>query len=387
MRILQLHVAYRQPGGEEVVVDQEARLLRSAGHEVVQHVVPNPTRPAAAAAALVRSPWNAPAARAVEGIVRRCRPDVAHVHNTWYALSASVLPALSAAGVPVVATLHNYRLMCLNSLLFRDGRPCHDCVGTHPWRGVVHRCYRDSALASAAAAAATSVHRRRGTWDRDVDAFIALTQASRRLLLEGGLPGERVQVKPNFVEDEGPRPAPPSSSSELLFVGRLAPGKGVDVLLRSWSLRRPPGLSLLVVGDGPLRAELEGLAGPGVTFLGRLPRQEVGQLMRRCRALVFPAVWEEPFGLVLVEALAAGLPVVASDLEATREVLGAEPARFAPPGDERGLAEAIAALGSDDLVDRAGVAARRAYDTRFTPSVNLLLIEAIYRSVQPLAAR
>jgi hypothetical protein len=163
LRVLQVHTHYREEGGEDSVVRAEAELLRSAGHDVVVHQARNPSGALATGASLAMSPWNPLAAREVRRLAERVRPDVAHVHNTWYALSPSVLAALSAAAVPVVMTLHNYRLLCANAQLFRDGRPCEDCVGSHPWHGVRHRCYRGSALASAPAAATIAFNGRRQT--------------------------------------------------------------------------------------------------------------------------------------------------------------------------------------------------------------------------------
>lgn len=380
MRVLQLHTRYREPGGEDAVVRAEADLLRLAGHEVVAHHVQNPAGLFETITPVVRAAWNADAARTVRRLARRVRPDVAHVHNTWFALSPAVFPALQAASVPVVLTLHNYRLLCVNGLLFRDGRPCMDCVGTHPWHGVRHRCYRSSVSASAAVAGCITVHRARGTWQRDVDAFVALTEASRQVFLSGGLPAERVRVKPNFVTDPGPRSQMPSKSQTVLYVGRLAPGKGVDVLLRAWAEGAPRGLELLVLGDGVLRNQLASIAAPGVRFLGRLPPPEVRRVMLGARALVFPSVWHEPFGLVLIEALACGLPILASDLGGPREILGGA-ALFAPSDDAPALAKALAGLTDDDLLDELSTTARERYEAGYTAPGNLALLESIYQSV------
>lgn len=380
MKILQLHTRYREPGGEDAVVRAEADLLRLAGHEVVVHHVKNPAGLFETITPVVKAAWNAEAARTVRRLARQVRPDVAHVHNTWFALSPAVLPALQQASVPVVLTLHNYRLLCVNGLLFRDGRPCMDCVGTHPWHGVQHRCYRSSVSASAVVAGCISVHRARGTWLRDVDAFVALTEAARQVFLSGGLPAERIRVKPNFVPDPGPRSQPPSRSRTVLYVGRLAPGKGVDVLLRAWAKGRPDGLELLVVGDGELRRELEAIAPDGVRFVGRITPPEVRQVMLDARALVFPSVWQEPFGLVLIEALACGLPVIASDQSGSREILGGA-AVFAPPDDVPALARALALLVNEDVVETLSVTGRQRYEDSYTPSGNLAQLESIYQSV------
>ncbi|MDQ3640003.1 MAG: glycosyltransferase [Actinomycetota bacterium] len=382
MRVLQLHSRYREPGGEDRVAEAEAALLRSAGHRVVQHWAENPTGAVASAKVLLRSASNPTAARAVRNLVRHDRPDVAHVHNTWFALSSSVVTALKEAGVPVVSTLHNYRLMCLNSMLFREGRPCMDCVGTAPLPGIVHACYRGSRALSAVAAGVIVSDRHRRTWEEGVDLFLVPTEFAGRLFEQSGLPPDRVRVKPHFTTDPGPREDPPSASREVLFVGRLAPGKGLEVLLSAWSRLPDTSLRLTVIGDGPLRAELSRRAAPGVRFLGRLPGVEVRRRMLEARALVFPSTWYEPFGMVLIEAMAAGLPVIGSDVgDAIAIVAPAVPGLLARPGDAAALVEAIHMLEDDETVEVAGSAARGRYEANFTPAVNLPLLQAAYYSV------
>ena len=275
MRVLQLHNRYREAGGEDSVVRDETRLLRAAGHEVIEHHVSNPSGGLATAGTLVLSPSNPLSARAVKRIVASQHPDVAHIHNTWYSLSPSVVQALKQSGVPVVMTLHNYRLFCANALLFRDGRPCEDCVGTHPWRGVQHRCYRDSFVASALAASTIAVARARRTWSTGVDRFVAPSWFLREKLVAGGIPAETITVKPHGVDDPGARTTPPSSSRSVLFVGRLSQEKGADTLLDAWAARGASRLELVLVGDGPLRERLEARAVEGVRFARSAPNGAV----------------------------------------------------------------------------------------------------------------
>jgi glycosyltransferase involved in cell wall biosynthesis len=379
MRILQVHTRYRYEGGEDAVAHAEAELLTQAGHEVVPYVAENPGRPGPAAASMLASAWNPVAARALRAVARRVRPDLAHVHNTWFALSPSVVASLDGAGVPVVMTLHNYRLLCVNASLFRDGRPCEDCVGTHPWHGVRHRCYRDSVASSSAVAATITLNRLLGTWDRHVRIFLALNDFARERFVAGGLPAERVWVKPNSVADPGRRAGPPSSSRTVLFVGRLVAEKGVGVLLEAWRRLGPTGLELAVVGDGPMRAELEDRLPPAVRFLGRLEPAAVRRWMLTSRALVFPSWLYEGQPMSVLEAFAAGLPVVASRLGGNVELIGGVGDDWLVPArDPAALAERLAAL-TDDRVDEAGARARRRYERRFTGPHNLRVLEAAYR--------
>jgi glycosyltransferase involved in cell wall biosynthesis len=368
LRILQIHNRYRQLGGEDGVVASEAELLRRNGHEVIEHFASNPSGGARAAASLAVAPWNPVSARAIRRAVLECAPDVAHVHNTWFTLSPSVLGSLRRSNVPVVMTLHNYRLVCVNALVFRDGHPCTDCVGRSPLPGVRHRCYRDSALQSAAAAATLSFNRARHTWVSSVDRFIAPSRGLRDTLVAGGLPADRFIVRPHAVADAGPRTGAPSSSSTVLCVGRVSDEKGVDVLLEAWARARPSGLELVVVGDGPRRADLERRSIDAVRFTGWLPAVEVHELMLGARALVFPSVCFEVFPMTLVEAMSAGLPVIASAHGGSAEIVGQIGTEWlAEPGRAGAWAERLALLSDGAALDAAGKRAREIYASQYAP--------------------
>jgi glycosyltransferase involved in cell wall biosynthesis len=241
-------------------------------------------------------------------------------------------------------------------------------VGRSPLPGVRHRCYRDSALQSAAAAATLSFNRVRGTWVNAVDRFIAPSRGLRDTLVAGGMPADRFIVRPHAVADSGPRTRPPSSSSTVLYVGRVSDEKGVDVLLDAWARARPRDLELLVVGDGPRRADLERRAIDGVRFAGWLPHEEVRELMLGSRALVFPSVCFEVFPMTLVEAMAAGLPAIASAHGGSAEIVGqVGPEWLAAPGQVDAWAERLATLGDDMALDAAGTCAREIYASQYAP--------------------
>jgi glycosyltransferase involved in cell wall biosynthesis len=381
MRILQVHTSYREAGGEDAVTRAERELLTAAGHEVVAFSARNPSGAATAGASLAMSAWNPLAARELRRVAERLRPDIAHVHNTWYALSPSALPALATAGVPVVATLHNYRLLCANAMLFRDGHVCEDCVGSHPWHGARHRCYRGSLVASTAAAGTIAVHRALGTWDRHVRLFLALNDFARDRFIRGGLPAHKVHVKPNFVRDPGPRPGPPSRARTVLYVGRLSVEKGVGTLLDSWDAWGPSGFELVLIGDGPLRPAVERRAGPGMRLAGSLPREAVLGWMLRSRALVFPSVLYEGQPMAVLEALACGLPVLASRLGGNAELLDGQGRDWlVGPGQRAAWTKGLRGLEDGDRVDLAGGAARQLYERRFGEQTGLRLLEDAYRT-------
>lgn len=369
MKVLQVHARYRGRGGEDSTVDSDRELLLGAGHTVELFERHNSTAARGAAQQLAQSVWNVGAAKDLEVLIEGFEPDVVHVHNTWFALSPSVLAVADRMGVPVVITLQNYRLVCVSANLFRDGRLCEDCVGRGPWQGVRHRCYRGSAIASGLVATSISTHRRVGTWRRYPDLFIAVSEFGVDRHVAGGVPRERIVVKDNWTFDPGPRTCQPSTSSEILFVGRSGPEKGLETLLAAWR-GADSGMRLVVVGD--VDDEVKRFSASGVTFLGALPRDEVSTLMRRARALVIPSQWPEGQPLVLLEALAAGLPVAGSSIGGIEEVLqGSELAQRVPLGDVAAWTRAIGELEDPAGVDDAGRDSRALYERRFSPAVGL----------------
>jgi glycosyltransferase involved in cell wall biosynthesis len=381
MRILQVHTPHRHQGGEDAVVEQERRLLESHRHVVEQVLVENPVTAGAAAVAVLQAPWNRSAAQRVLRAARAFRPDVVHVHNTWFALSPSVVVALAKAGMPVVVTLHNFRTVCINALLLRRGKPCELCVASHPVHGIVHRCYRGSAVLSASAALTVSVPRHFGVWQRRVAQFLVLDQSAVDPLVAGGIPADLITVRPNFVSDEGPRPAPPSSSNEVVYVGRLSPEKGLPELLDAWRRTPPPGLRLSVYGDGPLRQRLADQPVAGVTFRGRVDRTDVGPMLRQARALIFPSTCREAGPLAPIEALAAGLPVVISHTVGMSHEIAEAGGGWATVDRPRSLDTALSQLLDDETINRAGIAARNLYLKRYSEAAALRSLEAVYQQV------
>lgn len=381
MKILQIHNSYLHDGGEDRVVRVEAAALEGAGDEVVVAHTANPNRFGAQSASYALAPWNPKSARWITEMVDRHAPDLAHVHNTWYRLTPSVITALKRQAVPVVMTVHNYRMMCANAVFFRDGSPCTDCLGRQPWRSVVHRCYRDSAAQSLIAAGTIALNRAMKTWEHGVDRFVVSTRFVEDRLIDAGFPRDRIRLVPHLVPDAGPRPHPPSASPTVVYVGRIDHGKGLETVFEAWR-SVPEPLELLVVGDGPLRTSLEALKVPRVRFLGWQDRVNVERIMRTSRAMVFPSVYYETLGLSLAEALAAGLPVIAGSVGTRPEILGNDGAGWlVGPTDADMWEEALRALADDDAVDQAGTAARSRYESAFAPALALQGLRAVYREL------
>ena len=375
MNIVQFHTRYRHAGGEDGVVDAEADVLRAGGHNVDQVFFANPTEPVAAASGLVAAPWNPRAASKASAAIAG-QPDLIHIHNTWFAAGPAVIRALHRTA-PVLVTLHNFRIACANALFFRDGRPCLDCLDTAGWSGIRHRCYRDSAIASAAVALTSAMQRRIGIWERDVDGVIAHSQFTADVFATSGVPRELIDLSDNFTPDPGPRPARPSASTDVVVVSRLSPEKGVDRIVTAWARSRTE-LRLIIVGDGPDKERLEATKDSRVHLVGRKTPAEVREIMLGARALMFPSRWFESQPLVLLESLAAGLAPFASDHPPIRWVLGALGERSLIADDEEAWMAAIAASEDDVTVDQVGRNARQLYIDRFTPATARTRLEKLY---------
>lgn len=312
--------------------------------------------------------------------IRNFRPDIVHVHNFFPLLSPAVYDACGEAGVPVVQTLHNYRLFCANSFFYRQGKVCEDCMGQiFPWPGVVHACYRESRVGSAVVGAMQTVHRIRGTWRDRVDRYIALTEFARHKFIEGGLPADKISLKPNFLN---PDPGMGSASGDYaLFVGRLSPEKGLDTLLAAWETLGQQML-LKIVGDGPLASQVQRAANrlPGVEWMGRQPKDRVLGLMKAAEILIFPSLWYEGFPLVIVEAYAVGLPVVASNLGSMSSLV--DPHRTGlhfRPGDPHDLIDRVQWTRSHpQQLEPMRQEARAEFESKYTAAHNYQQLMEIY---------
>lgn len=388
LRILVVHNTYRsgQPSGEDRVVEDECELLAGAGHLVTRferHSDDIARMSLAQKVAVpLRVPWNPASRTDLAARLRAERPDVVHVHSTFPLLSPSVLAACTEAGVPVVASLHNYLQVCPSGTLYRAGRICTDCVGKAPVPAIRHGCYRGSRVATLPLAVNLMVNRQR--WWSSVDRFFCLSEAQRRALVEAGMPEQRLLVKPNSVPDREQRGDHPGE--HFLFLGRLAEEKGLRVLMEAWdhphavSSARPP---LVMAGTGPLSDEVKDWASqhPDVRYLGMQTPAQCARLMARAAAVVAPSLWLEACPLVLLEATAAGVPMLAPRHGAPAEFVDdGVTGLLHRPGDARSLAESLHRIvASAETNRRMGRAARRRYQTDFAPDVGLQRLIAGYR--------
>jgi glycosyltransferase involved in cell wall biosynthesis len=388
MKILLIHNTYQQAGGEDVVFEQERRLLQQHGHEVATYQRSNHELEQLSTferLALVTRITSAEDSKlAIRKIIDTFQPDLVHAHNTFMMISPSVYEACGEAQVPVLQTLQNYRLLCPAALLFRDGHVCEECTEHGLLRSVQHGCYRGSRSTTAAVALMLKTHRKRGTWNDAVTGYVVATEFARQKFIDGGLPAEKIYVKPNFVDpDPGERSRP---GDYALFVGRLSPEKGLSTLLAAWN-RLDSSIPLVIAGDGPLRTALEAEVAKNnlrqVSFAGRLNSAETRAAMKQARFLVLPSLWYEGFPMVMAESLACGTPVVGSRLGAMQEIItDRRTGLHFNTGDAADLADKVSwAWNHGAELAAMGREARRDYEALYTPEMNYTLLMAIYQQV------
>jgi glycosyltransferase involved in cell wall biosynthesis len=391
MKILLCHGYYTQRGGEDRSFEEERALLVAGGHEVIQYVRKNDDmRALGGARSLATTLWNRAAAADVAELVRRERPDVVHCTNIFPLISPAVCHAAHRQGAAVVQALRNYRLLCANASLLRDGQPCEDCVGKLiPWPAIVHRCYHGSATHSAATVGMQLLHRALGTWSRTVDAFFTLTEFARQKFVDAGFPAERLHVKHNSVHPDPGVGA--GDGGYLAFAARLSPEKGVACLLDAW--RRHPELPpLKIVGEGPLAAAVAAAAqaDPRIEWLGHLPEERVYRVFGAARAVVMPSIWYETFGRTIAEAFASGTPVIASRLGAMAELVdGDRTGWLFHPSDADDLARRVTMCMSTppEALAAMRVAAREEFERRFTSERNYSRLIEIYEAALEASRR
>ena len=386
MVILFVHNYYQRPGGEDAGVRQERDLLAAAGHRIVEYsrcsgeIALNgiSSRIKLGAGAL----WSSRTHSELRSLIAKERPEVAYIHNTIPLISPSAYFACAEGRVPVIQTLHNFRFLCPAGTFLREGKICEECVTSSLFQSVRHGCYQESASASATLALMLTSQRVLGTWNQKVSCYIARTEFARKKFIEGGLPAERIAVKPCFVHpDPGEREG---AGDTVLFLGRLSPEKGVRTLISAWE-RMNGSIPLRIAGDGPLREELEAeikrrrIAGVGV--LGRVPDAELLAEMKRARFLVLPSEWYEGLPLTIAEAFACGVPVVASRIGSMIELVedGRTGLHFTP-GDAEDLAAKVEwAWNHPEEMAAMGRAARAEYEAKYTGARNYEMLLEICR--------
>ncbi|PKD39391.1 glycosyl transferase family 1 [Methylomonas sp. Kb3] len=386
MKILVVHNRYQQAGGEDSVVSAEISLLSQYGHNVEVWTVDNNTLTGGLGGKVkvaLSTCHSKTSLAAADKLLGSLKPDLVHVHNFFPQISPAIYDACINVGVPVVQTLHNYRLICPGAFLMRDGKICEQCINGSPYQAVLYGCYRNSRLGSLVVAHMVARHRALRTWNTKVDRFIALTEFAKSKFVQAGFPEDKICVKPNFVADS------PSVESlghagrdtrQALYVGRLSPEKGIATLVEAWG-----GLHgdcvLKVAGSGELSNRFVGM--DNVQLLGFQNSQAIACLMQQAGFLILPSEWYEGFPMVLLEAFANGLPVIASQVGSLAEVVQeGETGLLFEPGNSKDLAQKARWLLEHPAEQvRMGLNAKRAYNEKYTAEINYTQLAAIYADV------
>ncbi|MCQ8183165.1 glycosyltransferase [Methylomonas sp. SURF-1] len=386
MKILIVHNRYQQAGGEDSVVDAETELLAHHGHVVEKWNVDNSALSGGLSGKIkvaLSTCYSKASLTAADALLRSLNPDLVHVHNFFPQISPSIYDACRNNGIPVVQTLHNYRLICPGAFLMRAGKICEQCIDGTPYQAALYGCYRNSRLGSLVVAHMVSRHRTLETWSTKVDRFIALTDFAKGKFVQAGFPADKISVKPNFVI------APPLDTDSVggarcheqaLYVGRLSPEKGIGTLASAWGAITGDRV-LTVVGSGELSDGFAGLN--NVHLLGFQNGRAINELMQRAGFLILPSVWYEGFPMVLLEAFANGLPVLASRVGSLAEIIReGETGLLFEPGNSGELAEKMRWLFENPAEQiRMGLNAKRAYSEKYTAEINYAQLAAIYNEV------
>jgi glycosyltransferase involved in cell wall biosynthesis len=386
MNILLSHCHYRSsaPSGEDAVYRNERALLEEHGHTITPFELFNDDIDDSTFASKISvaraTVWSQSSYDAVAKLIRLSKPDVAHFHNTFPQMSPSVYAACQDHGVPVVQSLHNYRFVCANGLLLREGKPCEDCLTGGVFNALRHRCYRNSLPATTALVWMQVSNRRNGIYENQLNRYIVSAQFPIPRLIQGGLPKHRLMIKPNFL----PNPPTYSGAREhyAVFVGRLTAEKGVHTLINAW--KHLPGIPLKILGDGALRAELEQIVREHqlkVEFLGYQSRDQVLSIVAKAALQIIPSECYEGFPMAMLEAYASGTPVLASRIGSLDELVeeGKTGRKFAA-GDAQDLAR-IARHMLDDPAQlrQMGGSARETFDQKYSAERNYEILMDVYR--------
>ncbi|WP_058829118.1 glycosyltransferase family 4 protein [Paenibacillus polymyxa] len=326
-KVLIIHNFYQQSGGEDKVVEQESAMLRSRGIETEHYYVHNDSIQSKGLANMaklaVEATWSFPEFKRIKELLLRVKPDVVHVHNFFPVISPSVYHACERLGIPVVQTLHNYRLICPAATFMRGNEVCEKCLHGTLLHSIRHGCYRGSQLQTIPVAAMIKFNELIGTWQHKVSRYIALTEFARDKFAESGIPLDRIAVKPNFVHHQTVKAKYDPNDRYLLFVGRISAEKGVRNLLQAWSqLEDRGGLRLVIIGDGPEKAELAAAhQQEDIWFLGKQDGDTVLDCMSRAMYVMVPSIWYEGFPMTIVESYSVGTPVLCSRIGALEEVV------------------------------------------------------------------
>jgi len=391
--IFMLHNRYQYAGGEDTSTHAEIAMLKQANHQVTYLEEQNDSIKNFSKSEKIElffsTTWNQKQYQKIKTLLQEIKPDIVHIQNFFPLLSPSIPAAAKSLNIPTIQHLRNFRLGCLNGYLYRDNQICTDCINTNPWRGVIHRCYRNSFGASLAVWNMITFNRFRKTWLTDVDAFITPSQFAAQKLIQIGIPESRLYVKPNLTSDpllDQPIPELPDIPT-FVFIGRLSPEKGVMILLEAWKKLNQPEWQLIIVGEGPQRHILENFTKEyqlkNIVFYGYQSSDQVINTIKKSTAILVPSQWHEIFGRVVIEAYSCGRCVIASKFGALPEIVEESKTGFIiTTNDISDWMEKIKWCANNSLqLKNIGKHSRQIYLEKYSPTTNYQQLNEIYDKV------
>jgi glycosyltransferase involved in cell wall biosynthesis len=388
MKVLIVHNTYQQKGGEDQVVSLEADLLKKHGIEVEVFITSNDLINSGYAKIVtaINLVYSNQARKVIREKIKTFQPDIVHVHNFFPLLTPSIFYECKAQNVAVVHTLHNYRLICPTATLLHHGKIYKKSIEKSAFHAVFNKVYRNSYLGTFFLALMIEIHKRIGTWQNKVDQFIALTDFAKKKFTDVGFPISKISVKPNFIEDPFKGQSPLQTREQFaLFVGRISEEKGVEVLLKAWEKIDYP---IKIIGDGPLLKQLTvKYTSEKITFLGAQPQSFVKEVMTKAKFMVMPSIWYEGFPMVIVEALAHGLPIVCSKLGAMEEIIenGTTGIHFRPSDSNDLVIKINYLINHNHLIEEMSENSRQVYLNQYNPDKNFKQLLNIYeKALEPI---
>ena len=405
MNILIVHNYYQIAGGEDTVVANESAMLKKNGHKVILYKRDNSELKTMSTLSKLGLPfttiYNKKTADDICALIKSEKIDVIHVHNTLNLVSAAVYYAARKSGVPIVQTIHNYRLMCPKATFYRDSAICEDCINKNLFCALKHKCYRDSFAQTLVCALATKIHRMKRIYS--YNNYICLTEFGKSKLLminkdskRKMIDPDKVFIKPNFMPAGNKEPvAFADRKNRFVYAGRLDETKGVDFLLKSWKVlcdnleftgKNSDNIELVICGEGPLEKWCSDFVAneklKNVTLMGKVSHEKVIELLKYARVMILPTRWYECFPMSIAESFSVGTPVIGPDMGNVGAILVNELSGLKYDlNDDRGLADCLLRFAGLRDIEKMYEGAYKEYLYKYTEEINYRTLMDIYGKV------
>ena len=380
MKVLIVHNFYKIRAGEFSVLKNEIKLLKDNGNEVITFYKDNKNIKSFFSKIIhfLRIVYSRNIFNEFDNYLKQNKPDVIHVHNFFPIMTPAIFFAAKKNNIPIIHTLHNYRLICPTSTLMHNNRIYEKSIINGPFSTIIDKVYRNSYLGTFALARMISYHKKYNTWDNQVDKFIALTNFSKSKFVEANFLSHKIEIKSNFVFDMYD---PDSDKKEYaLFIGRISEEKGIRYLIKAWE---KIDYKLIIAGTGPLENFIRSRLNENIIFLGKQNKEEIRNLMNAASFLIIPSIWYEGFPMVILEAYSAGLPVLGSRIGSIEEVvLDDITGLHFESNNSRDIVKKVnRIIKNRELLKKLSKNARKEYLEKYTPTKNYDILKNIYNSV------